>query len=224
MWQTLDWIYPPVCAGCGAAGARWCGDCHLQAPRVSDKICPVCGDSRRDGQLCNDCRQKPPAYDTARAWGLHDGPVRRALHQLKYKGDMSLGESLAREMIPMVERQGKHPQIVVPVPLGTARLQERGYNQAALLARPVALALGLPFQPKTLQRIRETRSQVGLTRPQRQQNMEGAFLARAALVQEKDVLLVDDVMTTGATMNAAAKALKEAGANHVWAISFARAL
>ncbi len=219
----LDWIYPPLCAGCGAPGARWCPDCHQQAPRVPQAVCPVCGEPRRDGQICATCRISPPAFDAARAWGLHDGSVRHALHRLKYRRDLSLGDALAAEMISLVCSQDWQPQLVVPVPLGKARLKERGYNQAALLARPIALALGIDYLPQSLQRKRETRSQVGLMRHERQRNMRGAFQANETWVAGKNVLLVDDVMTTGATMNAAAVALKQAGACCVWAISFARA-
>ena len=219
----LDWVYPPNCAGCGVKGYRWCPACHANGPHVSGPVCPICGEPGRNGKTCHHCRQHPPAFTTARAWALHDGSARHALHQLKYRRDIGLGDALSQEMILLLDELDWQPQIVVPVPLGKNRQQERGYNQAALLARPVSLALGLPYKPQVLQRKRETRTQVGLTRDERRQNMRGAFTARRQSVEGRHVLLVDDVMTTGATLNSAAIALKEAGAANIWAITFARA-
>jgi ComF family protein len=114
--------------------------------------------------------------------------------------------------------------LVTPVPLGLARFKERGYNQATLLARPIALYFGIPFSSKALKRMRETRSQVGLTVGERQQNMADAFVAKSKLVQGKTVLLVDDVATSGATLNACAKALLDAGASSVYGFTLARAV
>jgi ComF family protein len=154
---------------------------------------------------------------------LHDGSLRDALHHLKYRHDLGLGEIMAGKMAAVVQNNRWQPDLVIPVPLGVKRQRERGYNQAAVLAQPLAMMLGLAYTNKALYRIRETRSQVGLDREQRKMNMDGVFSAESKWVKDKNVLLVDDVMTTGATLNAASVALRQAGAVEVWAITLARA-
>jgi ComF family protein len=143
---------------------------------------------------------------------------------LKYYGDLGLGEILARPLIHCLEEMNWAVDLVVPVPLSKARLAERGYNQAALLARPLALGSGLGYGPKALLRNRETRSQVGLSGERRRENVTGAFFAHAPQVAGKVVLIVDDVATSGATLNACAEALRAGGAADVFAITLARAV
>jgi ComF family protein len=110
------------------------------------------------------------------------------------------------------------------VPLSKERYQQRGYNQAGLLARPVALALNIPYQPKALERWRDTVSQVGLSADQRMDNVVGAFKASQGLVKDRSILVIDDVTTTGATINSCAQALLQAGASEVFALTLARAV
>jgi ComF family protein len=135
---------------------------------------------------------------------------------------MGLGEALARPMITSIQKLNWSLNIITSVPLGLVRFKERGYNQATLLARPIALYLNIPFSTKILFRTRETKTQVGLSIIERKENMEGAFTARHELVQGKNVLVVDDVATTGATLNACAKALMDEGASNVYGFSLAR--
>jgi len=127
-------------------------------------------------------------------------------------------------MIVNLEKLNWSLDIVTSVPLGLVRLKERGYNQATLLARPIALFFDMPFSSQVLSRTRETRSQVGLTVLERQDNMNGAFQARSDIAQGKTILVIDDVATSGATLNACAKALLEAGATRVYGFSLARAI
>lgn len=127
-------------------------------------------------------------------------------------------------MIHCLEEASWAVDLVIPVPLSPARTAERGYNQAALLARPLALFSGLAYQPKGLLRCRETSTQVGLTMKERWQNVSGAFLANAPLVSGRSVLIVDDVTTSGATLQACAEALLEAGVKKVFALTLARAV
>jgi ComF family protein len=143
---------------------------------------------------------------------------------LKYQGDLSLGEFLARPLLHCLEEVNWAVDLVVPVPLSAARLAERGYNQAALLARPLALGSGLSFRPQALLRCRETRSQVGLSGKQRRENVAGAFLGNPQIVLGKKTLIVDDVTTSGATLEACAQALRTAGALEVVALTLARAV
>jgi ComF family protein len=116
------------------------------------------------------------------------------------------------------------PDAVVPVPLSKARLRQRGYNQVHFLARPVALQMGIPFHPKAIAKIRETTSQVGLSRTERRKNIIGAFLANSKVVGGRSILLIDDVTTSGATIDACTRALLQAGAKNVFGLTLARSI
>jgi ComF family protein len=126
-------------------------------------------------------------------------------------------------MIQVLQAQGWQIDLVCPVPLGAARMAERGYNQATLLARPIALSLSLPYADRTVARIKETTSQVGLNLARRRSNVSGAFLAKPEQAAGKSILIVDDVATSGSTLEACANALLEAGARKVYALTLARA-
>jgi ComF family protein len=223
LWTMIDWLYPPACGGCDEKGERWCEACNRLASVIVSPVCSVCGQPQEEQGLCWRCQQARPAYTALRSWAIFGSQVRNAIHRLKYKGDLGVGEAMSRHLIACLRQDGGVVDLIVPVPLGLARLAERGYNQAALLAWPVALALGIPYRPKSLCRVRETRSQVGLKLSERQKNVQGAFGARGAWVAGKVVLVVDDVTTSGSTLNACATALKEAGASAVYGLTLARA-
>jgi competence protein ComFC len=174
--------------------------------------------------LCNRCRTELPPFRTLRAWAAFDFPVRQALHKLKYRRDMGLGDALAVPIAAFADALNWPLDVVVPVPLGRKRIQERGYNQVDLIARPLSLALGLEYNPGALKRKRETVSQVGLSAVERRNNMQNAFLADALVVRGKTVLVMDDVATTGSTLISCSEALLQAGANDVYALTVARAL
>jgi ComF family protein len=145
------------------------------------------------------------------------------MHQLKYRRNMALGETLADQMSGYVKQLDWHFDIIVPIPLGTKRLKERGYNQSAMVAHPLALKLNVLYRPDLLIRSKETRSQVGLTRKERKNNISNAFIATSKAFG-KTILIIDDVATTGSTLSAAAEALLLAGAEKVYAFTVARAL
>ena len=146
------------------------------------------------------------------------------MHRVKYRRDLGLGDSLATQMLPYIASLGWPIDMVVPVPLGRKRFQERGYNQVGLIARPIALAQGWNYAPRALARARETNSQVGLSANERQRNVRGAFIADSQRVHGRCILIVDDVATTGATLTACAQALMDGGAREVYALTVARAL
>jgi ComF family protein len=135
-----------------------------------------------------------------------------------------LGDALANQLAGFVRELNWPIDVIVPVPLGKQRLQERGYNQVGMIARPLALALGIQYVPKALNRQRETRSQVGLTKAERHDNVRGAFQALGVVVNRKTVLVMDDVATTGSTLSSSAEALFSSGAKDVYALTVARAL
>jgi competence protein ComFC len=159
-----------------------------------------------------------------RSWLVFEGPIRLALHKLKYRRNISLGDALAHQLAPYVQGLGWPINVVVPVPLGKKRMQERGYNQVGLVAMPLAALSGWEYAPRALARARETRSQVGLSAVERKENVNGAFHGDPGKVSGKNVLLMDDVATTGATLSSCAGALFEAGARDIYALTLARAL
>ena len=143
---------------------------------------------------------------------------------MKYRGNTAFGEALAAHMADFVRSLQWEIELVIPIPLGKKRLQERGYNQVALFAEPLAYALGWDYAPRALWKARETRTQVGLNISQRKENVDHAYQADAAIVKRKSVLLMDDVATTGSTIASSTEALLSAGARDVYAITIARAL
>jgi competence protein ComFC len=223
-WTGLDWLYPPRCGGCGQDGSRWCAACAGKVRLVTAPVCPRCGKEQKHNKVCEDCVQSLPAYTALRSWAEYAGPLRNAIQRLKYHRDVAMGEILARPMIACLT--GLHWAVdwVVPVPASLARLSERGYNQVSLLARPIALSLGYRYQPNALVKVRETRSQVGLSAAERQVNVSGAFAAGRQDVKEKTILVVDDVTTTGSTLTECAQALKKAGAREVYGFTLARSV
>jgi competence protein ComFC len=224
IWEALDWLYPPVCGGCGAPGARWCMVCAQKTLEILPPICPICGNPNSNNLECERCRITPPLFTSLQSYTIFTGPIREAIHKLKYQHQITLGEALSRLMIVKLEKLNWSLDLITSVPLGLVRFRERGYNQANLLARPIALFLKVPFTSRILSRIRETRSQVGLNVLERNENMADAFQSTSKLVQGKSILVVDDVATSGATLNACSKALLDNGASKVYGFSLARAV
>lgn len=224
LWMALDWLYPAYCGGCDHRGSHWCQDCQNNVKIISNPVCNLCGKTISTKGVCNTCKVDRPKLSGKRSWALYEGPARNAIHRLKYRRNIGLGIVMSRPMINCLNLTGWLIDMVSPVPLGVARLNERGYNQAALLARPIALAFALPYQPNALRRIRETRTQVGLALDQRRANVYGAFSSNSAIVSDKNILIIDDVTTSSATLDACADTLFDSGANQVYALTFARAI
>jgi len=223
IWSGLDLIFPPVCGGCGRPGARWCDACRERVAVIQTPFCEACGIPLQNAGICPVCRAQPPRFSALRSWAVFDKPVQEALHRLKYRRDIGLGDALAREMVEFVRGLNWQIDTVVPIPLGRKRLKERGYNQVGLIARPLAMALNLEYAPGALVRKRETRSQVGLSRDARRENIRDAFIA-GPQVKGKTILMMDDVATTGSTLSAGAEAFLLSGAKSIYALTVARAL
>lgn len=219
----IDLLFPPRCAGCGAAGADWCRSCQAALRAIPEPLCRSCGKPLlRPAGRCADCRTRPFPL-IARSCALYDGPLARALVHLKYRPNRRLADTLGGWLAGEARRAAWHVELVVPVPLGAQRLRRRGYNQAGLIAGAAAAHLGLAFAEHGLQRVRETPSQVGLDPAARARNVEGAFRADGAALAGRPVLLVDDLLTTGATLAACAQALRDAGVPTVYGLTVARA-
>ena len=191
---------------------------------LKEPFCQLCGLPLINAGLCRSCKEERPAYTQLRSWLAYEGPIRSALHNLKYSRDMALGEALAFQFQPYLMSLGWQVDMVVPVPLGRQRRMERGYNQTAMLALPLSAMAGWEYDPTALKRSRETRSQVGLTVSERKNNVTGAFCADKKKVDGKAILVMDDVATTGATLSACARTLKEAGTREVFAFTLGRAM
>lgn len=235
----LDLAYPIRCGGCDAVGeGSLCARCAARCAPIVRLGCQRCGlpaePGSRAATLCPRCVGGRP-FDLARAAFLYREPLRGALHRLKFGGRISLGTGLADLLVEAVSEP--HPgsvelralpfdeiDFVCPVPLHPARERQRGFNQAELLGRPVSEALGKPFEARLLVRVRETRPQFGLRSEERLANVEGAFghLSSRASIAGLTVLIVDDIITTGATVGACARALRAGGAARVFALSLCR--
>lgn len=224
LWSSLDLLFPATCGGCDKNQTRWCEDCREKVEIILPPICEKCGGKTLKQGLCVNCQEKPPAYHAIRSWAIYNGPLSNAIQKLKYKRDISLGIVLARPILDLFTTLSWNIDCVVPVPLGVARLRERGYNQSALLARPLAMSSGIKYRPQALKRVRETSTQVGLTINQRRENVKDAFRSFNSEVEGKSILIVDDVMTSGATLESCTTALIQAGAVKVFALTLARAL
>ncbi|MGH7335544.1 MAG: ComF family protein [Candidatus Rokuibacteriota bacterium] len=232
---ALDLVFPAVCPSCASplgAGRRdpLCGACFTSIVRIMPPICARCGlplpalPSHRAGahSRCHTCLAAPPAYDYARGAGIYAGPLREALHALKFRGKRAIARPLAALMLEQ-RAVTFAPDIdaLVPVPLARNRLRERGFNQSELIAERLAAELGIPVRRRWLIRVRETSPQSDLNLAQRGANVHGAFAAPTS-VAGSHVVIIDDVLTTGATAHACAHALRAAGASQIGVATVAR--
>lgn len=235
---VFDSLLPPVCAACGVAVAPGkapiCGACEVRLPRIPLPRCPRCGFTRladlSSPGHCGECEAWPEQIQRAESAFLHEPPAEALVHGLKYRGWTSLAARMGALMAPAARRLECGPAVLVPVPLAPARLRERGYNQAGLLAEALARELSWPSRP-ALCRGRQLRRQVMSGRADRARNVQGAFrvthsfLAEVAAARELaglPIVLVDDVITTGATAAACATSFEAMGLRCVGVVSFAR--
>lgn len=226
---ALDLVFPALCPVCGArlAGGRrdpLCGGCWRSIVRLAPPCCARCGVPFVSGdvRVCGACATDPPPWDWARAAAAYDGVVRDAIHAFKFEGKRALARPLAQLVLDQWgDGLERGPAALVPVPLAAGREEERGFNQAGLLAEHLAAGLGLACRPRWLVRTRPTRAQSDLGAVERRVNVHGAFAAHPAVAGRR-VIVVDDVLTTGATAAACARALTMAGAAHVGVLTVAR--
>ncbi len=230
-----DLLLPPACAGCRGSvsdGSPLCRRCDALLPRLPAGLCPGCLElaPRARGARCRRCATHRSSLEATAAVVSFEGPAQAWIHRFKYPaaglagldpGPLAVARALACEAA--ARAPGPPPDLVVPVPLHAVRLRERGFNPVVLLSRAVAEATGgAPHRPCALERLRDTRSQTGLDRRARARNVAGAFGVRPGAPLPARIWLVDDVFTTGATLEAAARALRRAGAGAVVGVCVAR--
>ena len=226
-------LYPATCVVCSANVARaeyLCGDCQQRAPRIVPPFCAKCSEpfpgAITQTFSCANCEHRVLHFDCAVAAYRSRGLVRRLVHQFKYARQRHLRHPIAawlRETLHDSRLRGRHFDLIVPVPLHPARQRERGFNQAELLADLLAASINLPTQT-VLERTRYTTTQTAYDRAERMENLHGAFrLRKNRDVRGLQVLLIDDVLTTGSTLSECARVLRKAGAVSVHAATAARA-
>ena len=221
--RALDLLFPQRCVGCGKEGELLCGACRHSLPRIIPPICPRCGKSQPSGVLCPSCVGWIAEIDAIRSPFRFNGVIRQAIHQLKYRNLRALAAPLAELLHDYLVKTEVAGDVLVPVPLHQKRLRERGYNQSSLLARELSKLINLPVVDNCLIRQRQALPQARTsTVDERRSNVTGAFTCGNRHLQDKRVLLVDDVSTSGATLDACAAALKAAGATSVWGLVLAR--
>ena len=219
----LDLLFPPRCLGCGRGGGFLCPSCVEAFPRIEPPLCPRCGIPLEVEVLCPRCLESPPTADGIGSVFLFDGLVRETVHQLKYRNLRAMALPLGRLLAEYLDPHPLPADALVPVPLHSGRLRRRGFNQASLLAGHMGRILGLPLVENALVRLQDAPSQAGAaSAAERHGNVRGAFSCRGQGLRGRRVLLVDDVCTTGATLDACALALKEAGVASVWGLTVAR--
>jgi ComF family protein len=218
----LDLFFPPRCPGCGRVGFTFCDACQAQIEPPTALACIRCGHLTDTEQLCPTCREMPSSLDRIASSAIFAHPLRDAIHELKYNDGRSLARPLGARMAAAWRQGNFAADVIIPVPLHAARLAERGYNQSALLARIVSREAGVPIDETALVRTKATQQQATLKALERRKNVEEAFACRGD-VAGKNVVLVDDVCTTGSTLEACAVTLRAAGAASVWAFTLARA-
>lgn len=229
--RVADWLLPPLCLVCQcgmAAHDSLCAACWRGVRFISAPLCDRLGSplpyDTGETQVSAGALADPPDYDRARAVAHYTGPVRELIHRLKFQDRLEPRMLLARWMTTAGRDLLADAHVLVPVPLFRRRLWWRRFNQSALIGREIARLSGVPMQALALQRRKNTRAQVGLTAAQRALNVRGAFKVPATsrnVIAGRHVVLLDDVITTGATINACARALRRAGAQRVDVLAIA---
>ena len=229
----LDLLFPPFCIGCGREETYLCQDCASRIEILEYQYCPFCNTPKitPDGKTCPSCRKSKNLSGLYSATSYQDPLVKKMISLFKYKPFIKeLSKPLTSLIIAHFQILGKMPEdfnqfTLIPVPLHKKQLKKRGYNQSAELAKEISLRFKIPILNNALVKIKQTISQTKLNRTERLKNVRGVFEINpsfSASIKNKKILLVDDVFTTGSTMEECAKTLKKAGAKEVWGVTIAR--
>lgn len=226
---VLGLLFPDRCVLCDNPGDLWlgglCPSCRESFVPIRDPWCMKCGKQllSKEEAYCGDCRRKDHAYERGISLCVYNEPVRRSIYRLKYRERQRYARFYGRAMAKCLTRQigGFEADLIVPVPLHENRLKVRGYNQAALIARALGEAVGIPVREDVIRRGKDTKALKLLQPDERREQLKSAFNITSNSVKLNNVLVVDDIYTTGATMNEIARQLKSAGAKKVYFITIA---
>lgn len=230
---VLDVFLPQeVCCICrkpGRYGSRrpWCGECQekMLAMQCVCSCCDICGKYLENGEhICKDCRENPPLFEIARAVGPYDECYRIATKVLKFMGKKYLAPCMGNMMVRRIQEEPRFMPIdlIVPVPISRGGLKQRGFNQTELLGKQISRKLNIKMDTEVICRVKDTPSQVELSREEREKNLLFAFQIKdSQIVYRKNILLVDDVYTTGSTCRECTRVLLDAGASRVCIITWA---
>jgi ComF family protein len=218
----VDIVLPPRCGGCRMVGSWLCGRCRSRIRRLEEPLCRRCGAEVESTRNDCGCRSRLRSLTRLRSAAAYEGPLEMAIQRFKYQGWRRLAGPLALLLAERLVIEGLAARWAVAVPLHTSRLRQRGFNQSELLVRELRRRLSLSTLPGELVRTRATPPQVGHDRRWRLDNVRDAFEWRGAPLDARSVLLIDDVATTGATLEACAAALRAAGSGPVMGVSVAR--
>ncbi|MDP2719842.1 MAG: ComF family protein [Dehalococcoidia bacterium] len=221
--QAIDLIFPRYCIGCGREGFFLCSPCGNSFPRLEEPLCKSCGRPVDYPGFCADCRKNSPAADEIRSPFVFDGLTRTAIYRFKYRNMRTLAQPLAELMAGYIGANALQSDVIVPVPLHKHKLKVRGYNQAELLARELGKLTGWAVAADVLVRLSDAVPQARTSRAEeRYRNVKDAFACKDDSLRDKNILLIDDVCTTGATVNACAAVLKNLPAAAVRVLTVAR--
>lgn len=218
----LEALYPLECVGCGRTGRVICDRCAVALPALRPPFCRVCS-APGDFSLCPQCSSASRYFEGVRAPFLYEGTVRQAILALKYGGMRAAAGQLGDLLGRYFDDNTVPCDVLAPVPMHPTRRRDRGYNQAELLARRVAEIVEVPYRPDLLTRTRKVEPQAGVDNAaQRIVNVAGSVgVSAPSEIRDARIVLVDDVATTGSTLEVCARALKEAGAASVWGLTLA---
>jgi competence protein ComFC len=220
---VVDSFFPRRCVGCGEVGGFLCPECLGKLPRLVPPLCPRCGRPQASGIVCPSCRQRQTEIDGIRSPFRFDEVIRKAIHELKYRNLKAISLCLAELLADYLRANPLPGEALVCVPLHPRRLRERGYNQSSLLAGELGRCIDLPVIEDCLIRVKQAQPQVrAVDMEERRRNVADAFVCRDEKVSGKQIILIDDVCTSGATLESCAAALKNKGAMSVWGLTLAR--
>lgn len=222
IWKRcLELLYPETCCFCGkVCTTDICMECKGNITYIREPVCKKCGKPVRyeEEEYCSDCKEHPHFYEQGKSIWLHTGKVRWSVYQFKYHNRRIYGEFYAMELFRLygdwLKRCGI--DVIIPVPLHWKRRRKRGYNQAEIVARHLGKLAKIPVNNRAVVRSTNTRPQKELNHKERKKNLEHAFYVTKCWKRENNVLLIDDIYTTGNTIDGVAKVLKEKGAQKIW--------
>jgi ComF family protein len=219
----VDSFFPRRCVGCGKGGDFLCPRCLGRLPKLVPPLCPKCGRPQASAIICAICRKRQTELDGIRSPFRFDEAIRKAIHELKYRNLKAIAPCLAGLLADYLGANPLPGEALICVPLHPRRLRERGYNQSGLLVRELGKRVDLPVIEDCLIRVNQAQPQVrAVDVEERRRNVADAFVCRDEKVSGKQIILIDDVCTSGATLESCAVALKNRGATSVWGLTLAR--